>query len=211
VLTHLASADEPGELTAQQLQRFRALVAPLTAELSIANSAALLRLPETHVQWVRPGLVLYGVSPFAGQRGGAHGLKAAMNLESTVIAVRRLPAGERAGYGGTWRAMRPSVLAVVAAGYGDGLPRSLPNGAPVMINGRRAPLAGRVSMDMIAVDVTDLPPVAVGDKALLWGARLPVEELAEAAGTIPYELICAVSQRVPIELEADVAAQRSGD
>jgi alanine racemase len=172
----------------------------LDVELSIANSAALLARPETHAQWVRPGLALYGVSPFAGQLGGALGLRAVMTLESTVIAVREVAAGESVGYGATWRAARPSRIAILAGGYGDGLLRSLPSGAPVLISGRRAPLAGRVSMDMIAVDVTELPPVTVGDQVELWGRNLPVEEVAAAAGTIPYELLCSVSQRVPIEL-----------
>jgi alanine racemase len=114
--------------------------------------------------------------------------------------VRELAAGEHVGYGARWRAERASRIAILAGGYGDGLLRSLPSGAPVVIRGRRVPLAGRVSMDMIAVDVTDLPEVAVGDPAELWGRQLPVEEVAAAAGTVPYELLCGVSQRVPIEL-----------
>jgi len=124
-----------------------------------------------------------------------------MTLESTVIAVRDVAVGETVGYAAAWRASRPSRIAILAGGYGDGLLRSIPNGAQVMVNGRRVPLTGRVSMDMIAVDVTDLPAVAVGDRAELWGPNLPVEELAAAAGTIPYELLCGVSQRVPLELE----------
>jgi len=123
-----------------------------------------------------------------------------MTLESRVIALREVLAGERVGYGGAWRAARRSRLAIIAAGYGDGLLRSLANGAPLLIGKRRAPLAGRVSMDMIAADVTDLPEVAVGDRVELWGTRLAVEEIAAAAGTIPYELVCAISQRVPVEL-----------
>ena len=200
VLTHLACADEAdGSYTAEQLERLRPLVAGLDVELSIANSAGILAQPATHAAWVRPGLALYGVSPFAAQRGAQLGLRPAMTLESTVIAVREVATGERVGYGGVWRAQRASRLAIVAAGYGDGLPRSIPSGAPVLIGGHRAPLAGRVSMDMIAADITDLPPVAVGDRVELWGTHLAVEELA-AAGTIPYELLCGVSQRVPIEL-----------
>jgi alanine racemase len=117
-----------------------------------------------------------------------------------VIATRKVPRGETVGYGGTWRAGRPSVVAIVAAGYGDGIARNLPDGAPVLIDGRRAPLAGRVSMDMIAVDITDLAGVHVGTRAVLWGHGLPVEEIARHAGTIPYELLCGVSQRVPLEL-----------
>lgn len=201
VLTHLASADDPSsQQTAEQLARLALLVAGLDAEVSVANSAALLTLPETHRQWVRPGLALYGASPFAGQRGAALGLQPAMTLLSTVIARRELKAGERVGYGGTWQAERPTRLAILAGGYGDGLLRSLPAGSPVWLAGQRAPLAGRISMDMLAVDVSDLPEVAVGDQAEIWGPNLPVEELAELAGTIPYELLCGVSQRVPIEL-----------
>ncbi|MFI4869511.1 MAG: alanine racemase [Steroidobacterales bacterium] len=201
VLTHLACADEAdGSYTAEQLARLQPLVAGLEVELSIANSAGILAQPSTHAAWVRPGLALYGVSPFAERRGAQLGLRAAMTLESTVIAVREVAPGERVGYGGVWRAARPSRLAIIAAGYGDGLLRSIPSGAPVLIGGHRAPVAGRISMDMIAADITDLPPVAVGDRVELWGAQLAVEELAAAAGTIPYELLCGVSQRVPIEL-----------
>jgi alanine racemase len=201
VMTHLASADEADDDTsAAQLQRLRPLIDGLDVELSIANSAGILALPASHAQWVRPGLALYGVSPFAAQRGAQFGLRPAMTLESTVIAVRNVAVGERVGYGGVWQAPRASRVAIVAAGYGDGLPRGIPSGAPVLIGAHRAPVAGRVSMDMIAADVTDLPPVNVGERVELWGARLAVEELAAAAGTIPYELLCGVSQRVPIEL-----------
>jgi alanine racemase len=121
-----------------------------------------------------------------------------MTLETTVIAVRRVLAGETVGYAGTWRATRDSRIAILAAGYGDGLLRSIPGGAPVLVGGGRVPLAGRVSMDMIAVDVTDRPDVAVGTGAVLWGPGLPVEEIAALAGTIPYELLCAISPRVPL-------------
>ncbi len=201
VLTHLACADERSHAAnATQLERFAALADRLGVERSIANSAAVLGLPQSHVEWVRPGLALYGLSPFAGQTGTAFGLSPVMTLESTVIAVRRVRRGESVGYGAAWRAGRDSRVAILAGGYGDGLLRSLPNGAPVIISGRRAPLAGRVSMDMIAVDVTDLPPVHPGERAELWGATLPVEEVAAVAGTLPYELVCGISQRVPIEL-----------
>jgi alanine racemase len=201
VLTHLACADDTdGLVTEAQLARLRPLLAGLRPELSIANSAAILRSPATHADWVRPGLALYGVSPFGDRRGSDFGLRAAMSLESTVIALRHVPAGERVGYGGIWCAPRDARIAIVAAGYGDGLPRSLPSGAPVLIGAHRAALVGRVSMDMIAVDITDLPAIQLGDPVELWGERLPVEEVAAAAGTVPYELVCAVSQRVPIEL-----------
>jgi alanine racemase len=201
VLTHLACADERhSDATSEQLARLAPLLRGRRTEVSIANSAAILAHPATHADWVRPGLALYGASPFAGEVGRSLGLIAAMTLESTVIAVRALDSGECVGYGAAWRASRASRVAILAGGYGDGLLRSLPNGAPVLIMGQKAPLVGRVSMDMIAVDVTDLPPVSIGERAELWGRSLPVEEVAAAAGTIPYELLCGVSQRVPIEL-----------
>jgi len=206
VLTHLASADDRGGAqTAEQLARLAPLLAGLDAagqraEVSVANSAAILSQPGTHHQWVRPGLALYGASPFAGERGTQLGLVPAMTLLTTVIACRELGAGECVGYGATWRAQRRTTLAILAGGYGDGLLRSLPSGAPVWLADRRVPMVGRISMDMLAVDVTGVPGVHVGTQAELWGANLPVEELAELAGTIPYELLCGVSQRVPIEL-----------
>ncbi|MEO6078854.1 MAG: alanine racemase [Steroidobacteraceae bacterium] len=199
LLTHFASADEhDNPLTAAQLTRFAELTRGLTLTRSLANSAAVFAFPASHADWVRPGLALYGVSPFSDRVGSDLGLVAAMRLVSTVIAVREVPAGETVGYGGTWRAARDSQVAIVAGGYGDGLPRMLPNGTPVLVHGRRASLAGRVSMDMIAVDVTGVGNVQVGDAALLWGPELPVEEIAAHAGTIGYELLCGVSQRVPV-------------
>lgn len=202
VLTHLACADDrDSPMTGEQLARFRALTASLGLETSVANSAALL-LGQKDLcgDWVRPGLALYGVSPFAGTLGSDLGLTPAMTLQTTVLATRRVPRGETVGYGASWRAARNSRIAILAAGYGDGLPRHLGSGAPVLVAGRRAPLVGRVSMDMIAVDVTDLGPIEVGSPAVLWGRDLAVEELAAHAGTIPYELLCGVSQRVPLEL-----------
>jgi alanine racemase len=201
LMTHFASADERGsDLTSQQLARFDVLTQGRSAARSLANSAAIFARPESHADWIRPGLALYGVSPFVDQVGASLGLTPAMRLVSTVIAVRDVPAGETVGYSGVWRAARDSRLAIVAAGYGDGLPRALPNGSPVLVRGARAALAGRVSMDMIAVDVTHIDGVQVGDAALLWGAELPVEEIAAHAGTISYELLCGVSQRVPLTL-----------
>jgi alanine racemase len=201
LVTHLASADDLADpKTEQQLQAFAATTAGLPGERSIANSAALLAWPGARADWVRPGLLLYGVSPFPEGMGAGLDLRPAMTLVSEVIAVKDVAAGETVGYGGTWRAARATRMAVVAAGYGDGYPRSVPSGTPVLVNGRRASLIGRVSMDMITVDVTDLPPVATGDPVVLWGDGVPVEEVARLAGTIPYELICGVSQRVHHEL-----------
>jgi alanine racemase len=201
LVTHLASADDPADpKTGLQLDAFAAATAGLPGERSIANSAGLIAWPDTRAEWVRPGLALYGVSPFPQGTGAGLGLRPAMTLQSEVIAVKDVAAGETVGYGGTWRAARATRMAVVAAGYGDGYPRSVPSGTPVLVNGRRAPLVGRVSMDMITVDVTELPSVATGDPVVLWGDEVPVEEVARLAGTIPYELICGVSQRVHHEL-----------
>lgn len=200
VMTHFACADDRSSpMTREQLQRFGALVAGRRHERSLANSAAILSAPDSLGEWIRPGLALYGVSPFPGELGSAHGLQPAMRLTSTVITVRQVPSGETVGYAGAWRAPRNSRIAIVAAGYGDGLPWSLPSGSTVIIGGQALPLAGRVSMDMIAVDVTDTR-VATGDEVVLWGPELPVELQARAAGTIPYELLCAVSQRVPLRV-----------
>jgi alanine racemase len=201
LLTHLASADELNNpVTAEQLARFRAATAGLNYSTSIANSAGIFGGVQLMCDWVRPGLALYGASPFPSGTAADLGLEPVMSLETSVIAVRHLTRGERVGYGGAWSAPRDAVIAIVAAGYGDGLPRNLPGNTPVLVNGARAPLTGRVSMDMIAVDVTDLGPVHVGAPAVLWGPGLPVEEVARHAGTIPYELLCSVSQRVPLEL-----------
>jgi alanine racemase len=200
LMTHLANADDRRDaMTAQQMQAFAVATNGLAGARSIANSAALLAWPDTRADWVRPGLALYGVSPFASGTGAELGLRPVMTLQTEVIAVKDACAGETVGYGGAWRASRDTRLAVVAAGYGDGYPRSVESGTPVLVNGHRAPLVGRVSMDMITVDVTDLPGVATGDPVVLWGEGVPVEEIARHAGTIPYELICGVSQRVYLE------------
>ena len=201
LVTHLASADDRRDpKTAEQLRAFASVTSGLGGARSIANSAALLAWPDTRADWVRPGLALYGVTPFPSGSGGELGLRPVMTLQSEVIALKDVRAGETVGYGGEWRAERDTRLAVVAAGYGDGYPRSVGSGTPVLVNGNRAPLVGRVSMDMVTVDVTDLPGVATGDPIVLWGEGVPVEEIARHAGTIPYELVCGVSQRVQHEL-----------
>jgi len=200
--THLANADDRRDTkTVQQMQVFAAATGGLVGARSIANSAAVLAWPETRTEWVRPGLVLYGVSPFPSGTGAELGLRPAMTLQTEVIAVKDVRAGETVGYGGAWLAARATRMAVIAAGYGDGYPRSVGSGTPVLVNGHRAPLIGRVSMDMITVDVTDLPGVATGDPVVLWGDGVPVEEIARHAGTIPYELVCGVSQRVQHEMK----------
>ena len=202
LFTHLASADMPDlSSTSEQLALFAAATGSLPGERSIANSAGMLSFPEAQADWVRPGLVLYGVSPFGGTIGADYGLKPAMTLHSHVIALKSLEAGERVGYGGDWTARKPTRLAVAAVGYGDGYPRALASGSPVLVNGERAPLAGRVSMDMIGIDVTQLArEPKLGDPVILWGEGLPVEEIAVWADTIPYELLCGISQRVAVSL-----------
>jgi alanine racemase len=202
VLTHLARADERDcPMTPEQLERFRVLTAGLKYTTSIGNSAGILGWPKGRGDWIRPGVALYGVSPFPNERAVTFGLQPVMTLETTVVAMRHVPRGETVGYGGAWTAARDSQIAILAGGYGDGLLRSLACGTPVLVNGQRAPLVGRVSMDMIAVDVSDLaPPVAVGARCVLWGKGLPVEEIAAHADTIPYELLCGVRQRVPREV-----------
>lgn len=200
VMTHLACADEPGGMqTTMQIQKFNTATAGLQVERSIANSAGLLSSPETQVEWVRPGLMLYGISPLNGDDGRAHELQPAMTLVSRLIAVREVRAGEQVGYGGTWIAKRNSRIGIAAVGYGDGYPRQIGSGSPVRLRDVEAPIAGRVSMDMIAIDVSDLRQAQVGDEVILWGRDLPVERLAKCAGTIPYELVCGISQRVAVE------------
>jgi len=200
-MTHLACADERDEATTQrQVASFAAALQGLPGDRSIANSAGLLWREDTRADWVRPGIMLYGVSPFAEGCGADLDLRPAMCLTSSVIAVKDVASGERVGYGGVWTADRDSRIAIVAIGYGDGYTRHLGSGTPVLVRGRRAPLAGRISMDMIAVDVSGVPGTMVGDEVVLWGGGLPVEELARRAGTIPYELLCGVTQRVGVTL-----------
>jgi alanine racemase len=198
LMTHFALAEEPeSALTAAQIACFGKLPVGRGLERSLANSAAIFGLPATHAQWVRPGIALYGVSPFADRVGPELGLVPVMRLVSTVIAVRSVPAGETVGYGGSWRAARDSRVAIVAAGYADGLFRSTDIATPVLVRGGRAVPAGRISMDMMALDVSDIPGVMPGDEAVFFGPELPVEQVAAHAGTISYELLCAVAQRVP--------------
>lgn len=202
LMTHLARADEPdAALTAQQLQRFRAAHSTLagTVVTSVANSPGIFGGAARQGEWVRPGIALYGVSPFADRSASALGLRPVMSFESAVIALHDVARGETVGYGGAWRAARDSRVAIIAAGYADGVPRQLPNGTPLLVGAQRAPLAGRVSMDMTAVDVTDLPQVRVGTNAVLWGPDLPAEDVAAAAGTIAYELLSRLGRRVQRE------------
>lgn len=200
-MTHLAKADErDAEAVTRQKALFEELTGELPGEKSIANSAATLAFPETHRDWVRPGGLLYGVSPLEGSTGPAEGLRPVMTVSTGLIAVKRLEAGEAIGYGGRWRAPEAMPYGIAAIGYGDGYPRHAPGGTNVLVNGQRASLIGRVSMDMIAVDLRDQPGAKAGDPVVLWGNGLPLEELARSAGTITYELLCGVAQRVNFAL-----------
>lgn len=202
--THFASADElHSPQTWQQIERFEAVTAGLKGLRSAANSPATLAWPRAHYDWIRPGFMLWGNSPFGEPQREADRLRPVMTLASAVISVRDIAAGECVGYGGSWQAQRPSRVATVTIGYGDGYPRGAGNGTPVLVNGRRAPLAGRVSMDMITVDVTDLPPVAVGDPVILWGEGLPIGEVARHAGASAYELLARMPMRTPRVLVVD--------
>ncbi|MEL0027518.1 MAG: alanine racemase [Perlucidibaca sp.] len=202
LMTHFAAADEAASRqTDQQLGRFRALQQTLAAEAggrisdSLANSAAILGWPEAAGEWMRPGIALYGSSPFPAYSAESMGLRPVMTLRSRVIAVNQVQPGDAVGYSATWVADHPARIAVVAIGYGDGYPRHAGNGTPVLINGQRCALAGRVSMDMITVDRGDVV-AAPGDEAGLWGEGLPVDEVASCAGTISYELFCRLTPRV---------------
>ena len=197
LMTHFAHADEP-EGIAEQLERFRGVTDAYRMPRSLANSAALLRYPSTHSEWVRPGIMLYGASPFADTGAQQLGLRPVMTLSSEIISVRELKAGDRVGYAGQFRADRAMRIATVACGYADGYPRHAPTGTPILVNGQRTRTLGRVSMDMLGVDLSEVADAEVGSRVTLWGEGLPVEEVASAAGTISYELLCALAARVPV-------------
>ncbi len=203
LVTHLAEAEVRGNAgTRAQIDAFAAATAGIAGERSIANSAGLIAWADAQADWVRPGIMLYGISPFTDSIGSDLGLKPVMTLETRVIALKNVAAGDRVGYGGAWTAKGNSRIAIAAAGYGDGYPRGAANGTPVRVNGMPAALAGRVSMDMLAIDVSDVLEVSIGDAVQLWGPAVPVERVAAAAGTIAYELTCRVSRRVPFVAQA---------
>lgn len=208
LMTHLANADERDDpLTGRQIDRFVDLLESFDGQFSIANSAGVLAWPDAvraardaARSWVRTGIALYGASPFPASRGHAFGLRAAMDFEARLIAVKPIRAGEAVGYGGSWRAPHDTLLGIVSAGYGDGYSRYLPSGTPVLVEGRAATLAGRVSMDSAAVDLGRDSVAAAGDRVTLWGEDLPVEEIAAKAGTIPYTLLAGITHREPPEI-----------
>lgn len=203
-MTHFANADAPAGVAAP-MELFQRVAGGLPGPVSVSNSAATLRYPHIALahpgqeSWVRPGICLYGASPFADADAASFGLKPAMSLRSSIIATQDLRAGDAVGYGSLYTADAPMRIGVVACGYADGYPRHAGTGTPVMVAGKRTRVLGRVSMDMLAVDLTPVPDAGIGAPVSLWGADGPsVDEVAQAAGTIGYELLCALAQRVPV-------------
>jgi len=197
VMSHLASADDPADpATPAQLETF---IASVPAELarSLANSAGIVGWPACHFDWVRPGIMLYGVSPVLGRSAQQLGLRPVMTLETALIAIQPRRKGEPIGYGGAWRCPEDMPVGIAAIGYGDGYPRHAVPGTPVMVGGRLAPIVGRVSMDMITLDLRACPNARIGERVVVWGEGLPIEQVAASAGTIGYELLCHVTARVP--------------
>jgi len=199
LMTHFAHADEARGV-AEQLETFHQIASDYRVPRSLANSAALLRYPHTHGDWVRLGIMLYGASPFVDKTARELNLRPAMTLSSKIIAIQNLQRGYEIGYGAHFKATHNMRIGIVACGYADGYPRVAPNGTPVLVNGQRTQILGRVSMDMLYVDLSCVLQAEIGSEVVLWGEGMPVEEVARAAGTISYELLCGLAQRVPIQL-----------
>jgi alanine racemase len=197
LMSHFACADEAEHpLNASQLGRFATATGGLQAERSLANSAAILNFPDSHADVIRPGIMLYGISPLAGHSAADHGLRPVMTLACRLLAVNDCSAGDSVGYGAAWRCPEDMRIGVAGIGYGDGYPRRVDHGAPVLLNGRQATLVGRVSMDLVTIDLRGHDDARVGDEVVLWGDGLPVEAVAAQAGAIPYEFTCGVTRRV---------------
>jgi alanine racemase len=202
LMNHFASSDEfadsasQGQQTRTQLDVFAQATAGLPGARSLANSAAVLGWPQAHADWVRPGGALYGISVVEGTSGADFGLRPAMTLATRLLAVNRIRKGERIGYSATWECPEDMPVGVAAIGYGDGYPRHAPAGTPVLLNGRRADIIGRVSMDLMTIDLRTQPDAKPGDPVVLWGPGLPVETIAEASDTIGYEPVCSITRRV---------------
>ena len=196
VCTHLASSENTkSDMTSKQISLFDYYVNDLNVIESISNSGAILASPDSHRDWNRPGYLIYGYTPFEDDRE-QYGLKPAMTLQSEIIALRQVSAGESVGYGGKWTATDNSIIATVAVGYADGYPRHAKNGTPTWVNGKIAPVVGAVSMDMITIDVTSIEDIDIGDRVILWGPELSVNQIAKASNTIGYELITGLTRRV---------------
>ncbi|ALN91600.1 alanine racemase [Lysobacter gummosus] len=202
LMNHFASSDEfdgnsPGSRqTREQLAAFAAATEGLRGVRSLSNSAAVLGWPEAHADWIRPGGLLYGISAVEGRTGADFGLRPAMTLSTRLIAVNRVRKGERIGYAATWQAPQDMLIGVAAIGYGDGYPRAAPSGTPLRVAGHDTQVIGRVSMDLMTIDLRGVPAAKVGDPVELWGPELPVERIAQISGTIGYELTCSITRRV---------------
>jgi alanine racemase len=197
LMSHFANADLVDD-PRNQIQLDKVLSCVDTKhEISMANSAAILSFPDSHQQWLRPGLMLYGVSPFDDKTATDLGLKPVMQLKSVITSIQQISKGDQVGYGGDWTASGGQTVGIVSIGYGDGYSRHLSGVGQVLINGKHAQVVGRVSMDMICIDLDDRSDVNIGDEVVLWGdEQLPIELVAKQANTIPYELMCQVSGRV---------------
>ncbi|MCL4720960.1 MAG: alanine racemase [Gammaproteobacteria bacterium] len=216
LMTHLACADDQSDpATPEQLQAFAPLLSGWRADISIANSAAVLQWPDTlrpgpalgyeGRNWVRPGIMLFGGTPLRGVTAGQLGLQPAMSFETRLLAVKPVRKGQRVGYGGHWVAPRDSRLGIAAAGYADGYPWYAGGGTPVGIRGQTAPIVGRVSMDMLTIDLTDVPAAIPGDRVVLWGDTPTIEEVAAAARTIPWTLMTGINRRVAVRVEPEIS------
>ncbi len=198
-MTHLANADDLADAaTIKQINLFNDFTSNQIEPTSIANSAGVLSWKQSHADWIRPGLMLYGVSPFTDRTASELGLHPAMTLQSRLVSCQQLQPGDSVGYGGDWVCHQSMRLGVVAIGYGDGYPRSIQAGTFVVIHGIPVPIIGRVSMDMLTVDLTASPEACEGDEVILWGNQLPIETLAKSSSTIPYTLLCGITRRVGI-------------
>lgn len=202
LMNHFASSDEfdpasPGSRQTREQQRaFAAAIEGLAGARSLANSAAVLGWPDAHADWIRPGGLLYGISAVEGRNGEDFGLRPAMTLSTRLIAVNAVRKGERIGYAATWECPEDMLIGVAAIGYGDGYPRAAPSGTPVRVAGHDTQVIGRVSMDLMTIDLRGIPQAKVGDPVVLWGPELPVERIAQVSGTIGYELTCSITRRV---------------
>jgi alanine racemase len=202
LMTHFACANAIERAhTFQQIELFNEVTKGLVGPRSLANSAGIIAWPNSHADWIRPGIMLYGASPLEGHRGVEHSLQPVMTLSSKIIAIHDVAAGEHIGYGGTWTCPVDMRVGVVGIGYGDGYPQHVKNGAPILVNGRPCPLVGRVAMDMLSIDLRTQPEAKIGDPVLLWGPGLPVEVVAEYGETSGYELLTRITQRVRVVIK----------
>lgn len=199
LMSHFARADETGEdATLTQLERFKQASANLQKPVSLANSSAILHWPQTHGDWVRPGIMLYGATPLDRPGEESTALKPVMQLQSEIIAVRELGPGEAVGYGARFVCDKPTRIGVVAMGYADGYPRHARDGTPVAVDDKKTRLIGRVSMDMLTVDLSDIPDAAPGSQVELWGDHIAANEVASHSDTIAYQLFTGITRRVPL-------------